>query len=86
MLHTTTNSGLHEFVFENVIRRYARSGTRAADLGAGPGAMAARLNSLDLDVLAVDRDANGFAADLPHLSLDLISRISPHSLVPALSH
>jgi len=70
MLHTTTNSGLHEFVFENVIRRYARSGARAADLGAGPGAMAARLYSLDLDVLAVDRDASGFAADLPHFSLD----------------
>lgn len=70
MLHTTTNSGLHEFVFENVIRRYARPGMRAADLGAGPGAMAARLHSLDLDVFAVDRDASGFAADLPHLSLD----------------
>ena len=70
MPHTTTNSGLHDFVGEHVLARYARPGMRAADLGAGPGAMAARLQSLDWDVLAVDRDASGFAADLPHLSLD----------------
>jgi 2-polyprenyl-3-methyl-5-hydroxy-6-metoxy-1,4-benzoquinol methylase len=70
MLHTTTNSGLHDFVGERVLTRYARPGVRAADLGAGPGAMAARLQSLGCDVLAVDRDANGFAAALPHKSLD----------------
>jgi 2-polyprenyl-3-methyl-5-hydroxy-6-metoxy-1,4-benzoquinol methylase len=70
MLHTTTNSGLHEFVGERVLARYARSGVRAADLGAGPGAMAARLHALGCDVLAVDRDANGFEAPVPHASLD----------------
>lgn len=67
---TTTNSGLHEFVGERVLVRYARPGVRAADLGAGPGAMAARLRSFGCDVLAVDRDANGFEARLPHLSVD----------------
>jgi 2-polyprenyl-3-methyl-5-hydroxy-6-metoxy-1,4-benzoquinol methylase len=70
MLHTTTNSGLHDFVGERVLARYARSGVRAADLGAGPGAMAARLQSFGCDVVAVDRDANGFEAQLPHISLD----------------
>ena len=70
MLHTTTNSGLHDFVGQRVLTRYARPGVRAVDLGAGPGAMAARLQSLGCDVLAVDRDANGFAAALPHKSLD----------------
>jgi 2-polyprenyl-3-methyl-5-hydroxy-6-metoxy-1,4-benzoquinol methylase len=70
MPHTTTNSGLHEFVSERVLVRYARPGVRAADLGAGPGAMAARLRSFGCDVLAVDRDANGFEAGLPHLSVD----------------
>jgi 2-polyprenyl-3-methyl-5-hydroxy-6-metoxy-1,4-benzoquinol methylase len=56
MPHTNTNSGLHEFVGERVLARYARPGVRAADLGAGPGAMAARLRSLGCDVVAVDRD------------------------------
>jgi 2-polyprenyl-3-methyl-5-hydroxy-6-metoxy-1,4-benzoquinol methylase len=70
MLHTTTNSGLHDFVGERVLTRYARPGVRAADLGAGPGAMAARLQSFGCDVVAVDRDANGFEARLPHVSLD----------------
>jgi len=70
MLHTTTNSGLHDFVGERVLARYARPGVRAADLGAGPGAMAARLQSFGCEVVAVDRDANGFEAHLPHISLD----------------
>lgn len=70
MLHTTTNSGLHDFVGERVLARYARRDVRAADLGAGPGAMAARLQSLGCEVVAVDRDASGFEAQLPHVSLD----------------
>jgi 2-polyprenyl-3-methyl-5-hydroxy-6-metoxy-1,4-benzoquinol methylase len=70
MLHTTTNSGLHEFVDERVLARYAHPGVRAADLGSGPGAMAARLRLLGCDVVAVDRDAKGFEAKVPHISLD----------------
>jgi 2-polyprenyl-3-methyl-5-hydroxy-6-metoxy-1,4-benzoquinol methylase len=70
MVHTTTNDGLHDFVFTRVLTRYARQGVRAVDLGAGPGAMAARLNSLGCDVLAVDRDAAGFSAGVPHMSMD----------------
>jgi len=70
MLHTTTNSGLHEFVGDRVLARYARPGVRAADLGAGPGAMAARLRSLGCDVIAVDRDAEGFEAEVPHIPID----------------
>jgi 2-polyprenyl-3-methyl-5-hydroxy-6-metoxy-1,4-benzoquinol methylase len=70
MLHTTTNSGLHDYVGERVIARYARAGLRAADLGSGPGAMADRLRLLGYNVVAVDRDATGFEANLPHISLD----------------
>lgn len=70
MLHTSTNRGLHDFVGDRVLVRYARPGIRAADLGAGPGAMAARLSALGCDVLAVDRDSNGFAGEVPHVSLD----------------
>jgi len=40
---TTTNSGLHDFVGERVLARYARPGVRAADLGAGLEPWAARL-------------------------------------------
>src|SRR6266478_9529275 len=70
MLHTDTNSGLHDFVGEVVLARYAGPGVRAADLGAGPGAMAARLQSLGCEVVAVDRDSKNFEAQVPHLSLD----------------
>ncbi len=70
ILRPTTNSGLHDFVGERVLARYARPGVRAADLGAGPGAMAARLRSLGCDVVAVDRDSKGFEAQVPHISLD----------------
>ncbi len=70
MLHTTTNGGLHEFVGERVLARYARQGVRAADLGAGPGAMAARLHSLGCNVVAVDRAADGFEGGVPHRCLD----------------
>jgi 2-polyprenyl-3-methyl-5-hydroxy-6-metoxy-1,4-benzoquinol methylase len=68
MLHTTTNNGLHEFVCERVLARFASAGTRAADLGSGPGAMAARLRSLGY--IAVDRDSVGFAVEIPHISID----------------
>ena len=70
MLHTTTNRGLHDFVADHVLVRFAQPGVRAADLGAGPGAMAARLRSMGCDVLAVDRHSEGFAAEVPHVSLE----------------
>ncbi len=65
---TATNQGLHDFVADHVLARYARPGGRAADLG-GPGAMGARLHLLGCEVLAVDRNGNGFEAGLQHASL-----------------
>ena len=82
-MHTTTNTGLHEFVAERVLTRYARPGIRAADLGSGPGAMAARLHSLGCDVLAVDRTAEGFEAGLPHVELDFDKNDFASELGPA---
>jgi 2-polyprenyl-3-methyl-5-hydroxy-6-metoxy-1,4-benzoquinol methylase len=66
MPHTIPNSGLHEFVSERVLVRYARPGVRAADLGAGPGAMTEMSHSFGFNVVAVDRDANVLEAGVPH--------------------
>lgn len=70
MLHTTTNSGLHEFLGQKVLGGYVHPGVRAVDLGTGPGAMAARLSAMGCDVLAVDRDSQGFEAHVPHVNVD----------------
>lgn len=70
MIHTTTNTGLHDFVQESVLTKYAHRGVRAIDLGTGPGAMAARLSAMGCGVLAVDRDSQGFEAAVPHFSVD----------------
>ena len=67
---TTTNSGLHAFVAEHIISRYGGAGVRAADLGTGPGAIAARLRTFGCEVIAVDRTASEFALDVPHVSID----------------
>jgi len=67
---TTTNAGLHEFVAQRVLARYARPGIHAVDLGSGPGAMAARLLGLGCDVLAVDHDDAGFEGGVPHRLVD----------------
>lgn len=71
MIRTATNSGLHEFVGEKVLARYARPGVRAIDLGAGPGAMAERLQHFGCEVLAVDRSAEEYEFTAPHSVLDL---------------
>lgn len=59
---TATASGLHDFVAECVLTRYSRLGIRATELGAGPGAMAARLRAMGCDVITMDSDSENFAA------------------------
>jgi 2-polyprenyl-3-methyl-5-hydroxy-6-metoxy-1,4-benzoquinol methylase len=70
MIGTTTPPGLHEFVAANVLARYARPGTRAVDLGAGPGAMCERLQALGCEVVAVDRDAAVYKGKPRFLEVD----------------
>ena len=70
MIPTTTNTGLHDFVVDSVLSLLVRPGLKAADLGSGPGAMAARLAAMGCDVLAGDLTKNGFAAGLPHVTVD----------------
>src|SRR5258708_19445453 len=71
MLHTTTNAGLHSYVAERVLSRYAGGGVGAVDLGKGRGGMGMGLKWMGCEVVGVDRDTNGFRADLPHVALDL---------------
>ncbi len=71
MLETTTPAGLHDFVVEQVVKRFLRPGQRAVDLGAGSGVLAVRLRALGWDVLAADINAKGYKADVPFLQLDL---------------
>jgi 2-polyprenyl-3-methyl-5-hydroxy-6-metoxy-1,4-benzoquinol methylase len=71
MLGTATSPGLHEFVAANVIARHARAGTRAVDLGAGPGAMCERLDSLGCEILAVDRDPSIYRGKHAFVAQDL---------------
>src|ERR1700720_1785385 len=71
MIGTATARGLHEFAATQVIARYARTGTRAIDLGAGPGAMAERLHSFGCQVIAVDRDPSVYQATHPFVAQDL---------------
>ena len=70
MLTTTTNAGLHDFVLNEVLPKYQRPGGRAIDLGAGPGALAARLHANGWDVQAADRSLNGFQAGVPSAQAD----------------
>jgi 2-polyprenyl-3-methyl-5-hydroxy-6-metoxy-1,4-benzoquinol methylase len=71
MIGTSTARGLHDFVATQVIARYARAGSRAVDLGAGPGAMCERLQGLGCEVLAVDRDAAFYEGNHRFLTQDL---------------
>ena len=70
MIETTTNAGLHDYVMEQV-RRRVKPSQSAVDLGAGPGALSARLRDLGLEATAVDINSSGYKADLPFVQVDL---------------
>ena len=70
MLPTLTPAGLHAFT-ANVVARYAKPGTRLADLGAGPGAMGERLQNLSCDIVAADRNREVYQGKNPFVALDL---------------
>ena len=69
-LTTLTPIGLHDYVLETVAARRFPRGERAADLGAGPGALSARLASAGWDVLAADLNAGAYRAGLPFRQID----------------
>jgi len=69
MIDTATNRGLHDFVGEQVLARFVRSGLNAADFGSGPGATTAGLRRMGCDVIAANQSTNEFAPQLPHLKV-----------------
>jgi SAM-dependent methyltransferase len=71
MLATYAPPGLHDYVMEQVLPRFLRSGERAIDLGAGTGAFAMRLRQAGWDVLAADIYVDGYKADVPVVQVDL---------------
>jgi len=71
ILEEFTIGGLHDFLFAHVLPRFPIRAGRAVDLGAGSGALAVRLRQMHWDVLAVDRDAARFHADVPFIQADL---------------
>ena len=77
-----TVGGLHSYLVNTVLSRFARPGARCVDLGAGTGALAVRLQQLDLDVLGADRDSAGFQAPVPFRQVDLNDAQFPDALGP----
>lgn len=70
-LKTTTMPGLHDFVVERVLARFAQPGERAIDLGAGTGLLATRMQELGWNALGADKNVSGFKAALPFQQVDL---------------
>jgi SAM-dependent methyltransferase len=71
VLKKYTIGGLHDFLMDSVLLRYAVRGGRAVDLGAGSGALTVRLWELGFEVVAVDINQERFKADVPFVRLDL---------------
>ena len=74
MLETTTLAGLHDYVVEGVLRRFASPGQMAIDLGTGSGALALRLRALGWNTRAADINERGYKADVPFAKVDLNDR------------
>jgi SAM-dependent methyltransferase len=64
-----------------VIPRWCPSPGTALDLGAGSGSLASRLSTLGWDIVAVERDAEGFGADVPFVEWDFDSPGRPARLL-----
>jgi 2-polyprenyl-3-methyl-5-hydroxy-6-metoxy-1,4-benzoquinol methylase len=70
VIRPITPSGLHEFVGQSVLFKFARPGVKAIDLGTGYGAMAERLQNMGCEVLAADLRADGFEAKVSHIVIN----------------
>jgi len=70
-LKQKTVAGLHDFLIDKALQRFSPRHGPAIDLGAGSGALAARLRSLGWDIRAADINASEYMADVPFVQIDL---------------
>lgn len=71
ILKERTIGGVHDYLAEKVLGRYAVPGGSAVDLGAASGALAVRLQGFGFKVTAVDISREDFKADVPFVRIDL---------------
>ena len=71
MVREWAPGGLHRFVGNSVVSKFAGPGIKAIDLGTGAGAMADRLQKFGCDVTACDLSVDGYEATVPHVIIDL---------------
>ena len=70
-LEERTAPGLHDHLIDVVLPSLQLSGRRILDVGAGAGALAARLASRGFDVTGVEREVERFGAKTPIIRADL---------------
>lgn len=70
-LEERTAPGLHDHLIDVVLPALQIKGRRILDVGAGAGALAARLASQGFDVTGVEREVERFGADTPIIRADL---------------
>jgi len=70
-LKERTIGGVHDFILHEVLARFSPDSGPAIDLGAGSGALAARLRDNGWDVRAADIDRQEYKADIPFIQVNL---------------
>lgn len=71
---TGTIGGLHDFLLEKVLPSFLCPTARCLDLGAGSGALVARLATAGVDVVAADINQHAYEASAPFVPVDLNDR------------
>jgi SAM-dependent methyltransferase len=71
MIREWAPGGLHQFVADSVVAKFAGPGIKAIDLGTGGGAMADRLQKFGCDVTDADVSTDGYEATVAHIVIDL---------------
>jgi len=74
-------AGLHEYVEATVARELPR-GARLLDVGAGSGALTARLSAAGYDVVATDLETEDYRAAAPAVQWDAAAGEIPDGLAP----
>jgi len=80
VLEERTIGGLHDFLMARILPAYVCPPGRAADLGAGSGALAVRLSAAGWHVVAADIDPQSYRAPCAFVQVDLNDPDFPSAL------